>query len=95
VTFDDVLKKIPMQVADPVGFLSSRRFVECADSTQYYLLRISSFRKPGQTEPYEMAKNRILAILINKQKADFMSKFEDELYQDAVKDKTVKFYNLK
>jgi hypothetical protein len=66
--------------------------VECADSTQHYFLKISSFRKPGQTEPYEMAKNRISAILINKQKADFMTKFEDELYNDAIKDKSIRFY---
>jgi hypothetical protein len=48
--------------------------------------------QPGQTEPYEMAKNRISAILINKQKADFMTKFEDELYNDAIKDKSIRFY---
>ncbi|MFM2290667.1 MAG: hypothetical protein RIS29_480 [Bacteroidota bacterium] len=92
VPFADVLKKMPLQVTDPAGFLSSRRFVECADSTQHYFLKISSFRKPGQTEPYEMAKNRISAILINKQKADFMTKFEDELYNDAIKDKSIRFY---
>lgn len=92
VPFADVLKKMPLQVTDPTGFLSSRRFVECSDSTQHYFLRISAFRRPGQTEPYEMAKNRISAILINKQKADFMTKFEDELYNDAVKDKSIRFY---
>lgn len=92
VPFADVLKKMPLQVRDPACFLSSRRFVECADSTQHYFLKISSFRKPGQTEPYEMAKNRISAILINKQKADFMTKFEDELYNDAIKDKSIRFY---
>lgn len=92
VSFADVLRKMPLQVADPGSFLASRRLVECSDSAQQYLLRISAFRRPGQTEPYEMAKNRISAILMNKQKADFMSKFEDELYNDAIKDKSIRFY---
>ncbi|MFT3752698.1 MAG: hypothetical protein QM751_14090 [Paludibacteraceae bacterium] len=39
-----------------------------------------------------MAKSRISNILLNKQKADFITKFEDDLYNDAVKDETVNFF---
>jgi hypothetical protein len=38
-----------------------------------------------------MAKEKIANILINKHKADFISKFEKELYDDAVKKETVNF----
>ena len=90
--FSEVLKKLPLQVQDPATFLASHKFFEVADSTQHYFLRIESFRNSGQVEPYEMAKDRITIILLNKQKGDFMSKFESELYNDAVKDETVNFF---
>ena len=90
--FSEILKKLPLQVQDPGTFLASHKFFEVADSTQHYFLRIESFRNSGQVEPYEMAKDRITIILLNKQKADFMSKFENDLYNDAVKDETVNFF---
>lgn len=92
LTLSEILKKIPVQIEDPATFLSSNRFVEVSDSTQRFFLKIESYRTSGQVEPFEMAKNRISNILLNKQKADFISKFEDELYNDAVKDETVNFF---
>jgi hypothetical protein len=92
LSFSEILKKIPLKIEDPSRFLSSNRFVETQDSTQHYFLRIQSYRTSGQTEPYEMAKKRIAAILLNKQKADFISKFENEIYDDAVKNETVTFF---
>lgn len=90
--FSEILKKLPLQVEDPATYVSSHRFVEIADSTQHYFLRIESYRKSGQVEPYEMCKERITNILLNKHKADFIAKFENELYNDAVKDETVTFF---
>ena len=92
VTFTEILKKMPIQIEDPANFVSSRKFYETADSTQHYFLRIESYRTVGQTEPYDMAKNRISNILLNKNKADFISQFEKELYNDAIKNEEVTFF---
>jgi len=90
--FSLILKKIPMQVEDPSHFVSSHRFFETSDSTQRYFLRIESYRNTGQVEPFEMARDRISNILFNKQKADFITQFETDLYEDAVKNETVTFF---
>jgi hypothetical protein len=86
---------MPLKIDDPSRFLSSNRFVETSDSTEHFFLRIESFKLSGQIEPYEMAKDRISNILINKQKADFISKFEKEIYNDAVSNETVTFFKKK
>ena len=88
----EVLKKIPLKIEDAAHFLSANKFIETQDSTQHYFLRILSYRLSGQIEPYDMARKRISNILLNKQKADFISKFENEIYDDAVKDETITFF---
>lgn len=90
--FSDVLKRMPLQIGDPAVYLRTHKFVEATDSAQHYFLRIEAFRTSGQLQPYELAKERISTILQNKQKADFISTFENDLYNDAVKDETVSFF---
>ena len=90
--FTEILKKMPLQVEDPANFVSSNRFVEASDSLQHYFLRITNYRNTGSVEPFDMAKERITNILLNKNKADFILKFETELYDDALKNQDVTFF---
>jgi hypothetical protein len=95
IPISEIIRKIPIKITDPNAFASSSRFVETQDSTQRYFLHIQSYKKSGQVEPIEMAKERISTILLNKHKADFMLKFENELYQDAIDDEIVTFLKRK
>ena len=95
LSFSEVLKKIPLQIQDPSNFIVSTHFIEKSDSVNHYFLRITSYQKIGQVEPFEMAKEKIATILINKHKADFIAKFEKELYDDAVKKEEVNFIKNK
>jgi len=90
--FSEILKKMPVKVQDPSNYVASNRFVEISDSTQHYFLRIEAYRNIGQVEPYEMAKDKIANILLNKHKAEFILQFEKELYDDAVADEDVSFF---
>ena len=94
MVFSDILKKMPLQLEDPAAYIANNKFVETSDSLQHYFLRITAYRTIGQTEPFEMAKDRISNILLNKNKADFISNFETELYDDAVKGHDVTFFKL-
>jgi len=91
----EILKRMPLKIEDPSKFLASNRFVETSDSTEHFFLRIVSYKTTGQVEPYEMAKDRISNILLNKKKADFIEKFEKEIYTDAVENETVTFFKKK
>lgn len=92
IPLGDVLKKIPIQIEDVSGFLSGRRFVEMSDSTRHYFFKISSYKMSGQVEPYEMAKAKIASIILNKQKTEFISSFEDEIYKDAIKNGDITYF---
>lgn len=91
ISVTDILKKLPMQIEDPAAFVSQNRFYETNDSTKHYFLRILSYKISGQVEPYEMAKQKIANLILNKLKADFISNFEDEIYKDAVDNETINY----
>lgn len=91
VDFDEVMDNIPMYVNDPTTFLKGHKTVEAADSSYCYLLNISAYLVPGETEPYESASPRIVEMLVNQRKVDFLRDFEDELYNDAIQKGKVSF----
>lgn len=93
--FSEILKKTPIQLEDPASFVASHRFFEKSDSTKHYLLRIMSYRRIGEIEPFEMAKSKISNLIINKNKAEFISNFEDEIYKDAIENENITYFNKK
>ena len=89
MSYSELQKKMPVQPHE----LQGQRYVESSDSTRYYLLNIQELRNSGDTEPFETARPRIAEIILNKLKSDFVTGFEDELYNDAVSNGTITFFN--
>jgi hypothetical protein len=90
--FNEVVKDVPIKIEDQAGFISRNKYIEVSDSSYHYIIRILNCQLSGSIEPYEMAKDKIQTILMNKLKNDFIQKFEDKLYQDAVKGKKITYY---
>ncbi|MDR2970293.1 MAG: peptidyl-prolyl cis-trans isomerase [Tannerellaceae bacterium] len=85
VDFDAIMENIPLHVSDPNAFLKANKFVEEADSSYIYLLNISEYLPSGSVEPYDYANTGIMEMLINQRKVDFIRKFEEDLYNDAIR----------
>ena len=92
VDFDEVMGNIPVHVADPNAFLKANKQVEASDSSYCYLLNIREYLPAGATEPYDYASPHIIEILVNQRKVAFLRNFEDELYNDAIRDGDVVFH---
>ncbi len=92
VPLAEVLKKIPVQIEQPSNFVSTTRFFETTDSTKHYFLRIEASRISGETEPFEMAKDKISNLIMNKKKSEIISDFEKEIYEDAVKNDNINYF---
>ncbi len=95
VPFSEVLKKMPIKIENPTSYISANRFVEVSDSTHRYFLRIIGSKSIGSVEPFEMSRDRMVNILLNKMKGEFITKFENDLYDDAIKDENVTFFKKK
>lgn len=89
MSFSELQKKMPVQPEE----LNRSGFFEESDSIRHFLLNVQDLRKAGQTEPYETAQPRIAEIIRNKLKSEFVKRFEDELYNDAVQNGTITFFN--
>ena len=46
----------------------------------------------GSVAPYDYASAQIVEMLTNRRKVEFLKKFEEELYNDAVRSGDVEFY---
>ncbi len=91
VPLSSIVKKTPFIVENPTGFLKTNNMVEASDSTHHYFLKINSYVAVGQIEPYDLAKDKIENVLSTKNNAEFILELENELYRDAVLNKTIKF----
>lgn len=85
VDFDAIMENIPLRISDPNAFLKANKFVEVADSSYCYLLNISEYLPSGSVAPYDYANARIIEMLINQRKMDFVRNFEEDLYNDAIR----------
>lgn len=91
VSFDEVLKNIPIQVTNENEFLQTHSFVETADSSYCYLLNIEEYAAKGEIAPFEYASTQISDMLVNQRKIQFLKSFEEELYNDAIRGGNVVF----
>ncbi|MCD8264771.1 MAG: peptidyl-prolyl cis-trans isomerase [Tannerellaceae bacterium] len=92
VDFDEVIDNIPRRIPSSGEFLRNNKYIEVVDSTYAYLLNINDFVVAGSIAPYEYAQVQIEEMLINQRKVEYLKKFEDDLYNEAVKKGTVEFY---
>ncbi len=90
--FDEINSQLPRQVTNPDRFLKYNHYYEVSDSANYYFLNIREYTLAGETAPLEYVEDRIKAILLNKKRLDFINKLESDLYEEGLKQKTIKFY---
>ncbi len=91
VSFDEVVANIPIKVTNETEFLRTHSFVETADSSYCYLLNIEEYVAKGKIAPFEYANTQISDMLVNQRKVQFLKNFEEELYNDAIRDRNVVF----
>ena len=85
------MDNIPIHLTNGNAFLKANKHIEVSDSLYCYLLNIKEYLPKGEVAPYEYASPQIIEMLINLRKIDFLKKFEEDLYNDAVRNGDVKF----
>lgn len=92
LTFDDLLKEIPLNQYDQEHFLRTNKFVELHDNQFTYWLFIHGYRIRNSISPLEFETERIRSIIINKRKVKLLEEVERALMTEAENKNEIKWH---
>ncbi|HKL71313.1 MAG TPA: hypothetical protein VJ855_01545 [Marinilabiliaceae bacterium] len=92
VSFSRINSSFPVPISNEESFLRWRDHYETSDSLYNYYFARYNYHLMGEQAPLAYVKDRVEAILLNKKRLEFINKLGDELYEDALRDKIVKFH---
>lgn len=90
--WDDLVKKIPIDVFDVESFLTRNKSVEVDKNGNTHLIAFLDYQLSGSRSPLSFERERIKAMIINKRKLDLIAKMKEDLYQQAVSNNEVENY---
>ncbi len=91
--FASVQKFFPLgSINDDVKALASKPYVRIDNEGNAYILKITEAISAGGQAPMDFVKGDITNILVSQRKLEFLSTTNRELYDQALKDGQIKFY---
>lgn len=90
--FGSIMDNIPIQVSNPKLYLKNNKTIEYKDSLFHYLLNINQYLADGDTAPFDYTEPHIREILTNQKKVTFIHNFETEMYNEALKEGKIHFF---
>lgn len=93
VSFNEIIDNMPLSVDNGADFLKVNKNIEVRDSSFVYLLNVKDYRTLGSEAPYEYIKNQLMEIYTEQRKSDYLNQVLQDLYNKAVSDNEIKFYN--
>jgi hypothetical protein len=89
--YSEVIKSLPNKIESTDPILSRGTVVQQSEENNYYL-KVIGLCKAGEPSPYELIKGELYNILLNKEKIQFITDFRQELYNEAIENGAVHFY---
>ncbi len=94
IAFDKLAVNSPMaEIPNKIQFLKTNPFYETSDNDFLYFLKIDDYKISDNVSPLEFVKEDIQNILLNKRKVELARILEDEVYENAVKQKNFEIFN--
>ena len=93
IPLNDLKMKMPeLKKIKKNQLLKKDNFIEIQDSLNLYLTRILDVRKKKDIAPLSFVDERIYNIILNKRKLELMSSMENQLMEDAIKNREFETY---
>jgi hypothetical protein len=83
VNINEVVRMIPSDDKILLNTLKNRNYIEIRDQNYYYFVSAKQLAFEGTTTPYELVKNNIHSIILNKRKVQLISELESSIFYDA------------
>lgn len=91
MTVSYVNSLLPGNIPSENDVLRYRRFYETEDSQNHYFVVVTESKFTDDYEPVEFASDKIKSILLNKKRFEFIKQLEEDIYNEGLEQKTIKF----
>lgn len=92
--FDELVKNSPLaEIPNKVQFLKTTPYYQTEDDDYLYFLKVDEYHISDNISPIEFVRSDIKNIILNKRKVELARQLEDEVYQNAIKEKSFEIYN--
>ena len=88
-----IAAKMPLTAEMLLKSLDKDTFVEVTDTAYIYMLSTVARLDKGEQTPLELASDEISSLLINSKKANFVKKVKSDLYDKALENGEIVFYD--
>lgn len=92
LVFDDINKWLPEPIDRPERFIRNNSHYHTTDSLYQYFLSVKEYKLSSEVAPLEFVEGKIKAILLNKKRLEFIKQLEADLYEEALKNKSITFF---
>lgn len=93
LTTSDILKFIPIEHATLEKHIRQQNQIEISDSTQTYLLQLTTKYLQGEKMPIDYATPKLKEIILNERQIEFLQKERERLYNEAIQNQHIVFYD--
>lgn len=93
-TVTALTRQMPVERADLETKLKYGNRIEISDSTQTFILQVTEKHMRGEKMPVEYARPQIEKIILNARRVEFLRKERERLYNDAVQEKKITFFDI-
>ena len=94
IEFDKLVVNSPIaEIPNKIQFLKTNPYYETSDTDFLYFLKIDHYKISDNVSPLEFVKEDIRNILLNKRKVELARALEDEVYENAVKQKNFEIFD--
>lgn len=83
VNLNEVMRMIPSDPAAMLNTLISRKYLEIRDDGYFYFISAKEIAPEGTVSPFELVKEDIHYIILNKRKVKLINELETSIYTDA------------
>jgi hypothetical protein len=85
--FRDLIQTVPIETYNEEDFIRNKKLIEVNAASYIYIVRFYSFTLKDALSPLSFERENIKSIIINMRKVDLVTKMQDELYKNALKNK--------
>ncbi len=83
--FDEIRKEIPLDPSyDQSAFIRNNKFRQFEDQEYVYLLKIIDYKVKQSLSPFELVKNEIKQMILNKRRVDLLNMNQRKLVKKAL-----------